>query len=104
MKKLILAAMIACTAVPAYAASDDTCKTMSRLAEAIMKSRQARVPLSKMLDLVSNAEGMSASGKEAVRPLVILAYKSPAFEIAENQDKAVADFVNSAEVSCYSAK
>lgn len=68
------------------------CKSISKLAESIMSARQNGVPMS---------DAMEISSDTLVRALVEDAYKKPALNTPEYQQKYIRDFADSAYSICW---
>lgn len=72
------------------------CEKRGESARAIMRARQNRLSMSKVMS--------ATNGSEAVRNLVISAYEHPAFRTDDAQQAAIAEFGNAAELACYKAQ
>ncbi|MEY9780357.1 hypothetical protein [Sinorhizobium fredii] len=90
-------------ALATSAKADDAntfCKSIGETARLIMERRQADVPMSAMMQAIDGSKAPEAVGKFG-RELVILAYQKPDFSVEENQNEAIAEFVNEVELACY---
>lgn len=102
MRPFSATACIAATCIFALVTSakaDDKCQSVGELARTIMKKRQADAPMSAMMQAIARIPD-EAAGKVA-RELAIMAYQQPDFSVEENQNKAIAEFGNQAELVCY---
>ncbi|MGR9415884.1 hypothetical protein [Rhizobium leguminosarum] len=102
MKSLSSTACIAASCIVALvtpAKAEDKCKAIGELARVIMTKRQADTPMSAMMQVI-DAVTDKAMGNLA-RQLAILAYQQPDFSVEENQNDAIAEFGNQAELVCY---
>ncbi len=66
-----------------------------------MTKRQADFPMS---TLMQSIDGVDEATRPLARLLIIMAYQKPDFSVEENQQEAVAEFRNQAELSCYQNK
>ena len=88
MKAIILAlALLAPTA-----ASADTCTQIAQIAERLMELRQENVPIVDILAMVSDPE--------AIRDLVVLAYKEPLEKSEYRKRQAAINFGNQFFILC----
>jgi len=97
----VIATLGLAVASPAATAGDDwmaTCKSVSKMAEAIMKGRQAGGSMADMMAVDTGNETVTQMG----RLLVMQAFKQPRFDSEEYQHKAVVDFSNNAYSMCAS--
>lgn len=99
MKKLLTAAaIIASTTANAYYVEHLPCSSVALHAEAIMRARQAGVPLSKMLEIARKGDNMplNASSEE----MVIDAYGFSVYTYESVKQKAISGFRDFAERRC----
>ena len=103
MKHLIAAALLCLATVPAFAEEpgDDPCANMGIIAAGVMTLRQAQMSPSEQIALAAD---QVPKMQEFNKLLVMEAYKIDAFMTEEMQQRAVADFRSSVEMSCYTAQ
>ncbi len=99
MKKIIfLAVLFAVTVTNSYAEKVD-CATISKMASAIMSARQAGVPITDIMKITSDNQGVNN-----LRDLYVKrAYSTSRFYSTEMQEHAVVEFGNSAYLECKAA-
>lgn len=87
-------AVIAALATTPATAGDvkQTCKQYGGLSEQVMIARQNGVPLSTLMDVVTN---------EMFEPLLIHAYQLPRYSTQSMQRRSIEDFRNAAETACF---
>ena len=99
MKKLLITvALVASTTANAYYVEHLPCSSVALHAEAIMRARQAGVPLSKMLEIARKGDNMplNASSEE----MVIDAYGFNVYTYESVKQKAISGFRDFAERRC----
>lgn len=84
---------------PAGALTPDGCPDLGAAAAAIMKSRQAEVPMSDVMKKLPGGDDEAVKG--LFRSMVVMAYEQPSYQTPSNQERAVAEFRNQIEVLCY---
>ena len=84
---------------PVSALSPDGCPDLGAAAAAIMKSRQAEVPMSDVMKKLPGGNDEAVKG--LFRSMVVMAYEQPSFQTPSNQERAGAEFRNQNEVLCY---
>ena len=103
IKTLIAAALIAgsmsATAEEAAMEKSELCPVIGDTAEMIMKARQAGMPMSQLMGLVS--ESMEGSMQRASSAMVLAAYKVPKYSGAKYQASAAHDLRTEFELMCY---
>jgi hypothetical protein len=102
MKRLLLGALFLLPAdVLAQGTSiDQICATAGVIAETVMYQRQQNVPISTVMQRIE--EGISDEDFRGLgRLFTELAYQEPAEHLEEDQKRAVANFRNTRELSCY---
>lgn len=95
MKHLLLAFGIM-AASPA-AAGEHVCQSIGLLARNIMTARQVGVPLSELMSIATDDEGVN----DLAHAMAIAAYDAPNYSMEENRAEQLREFVNAAEVACY---
>ena len=80
-------------------ADDALCIKKSEFATVSMKARQAGVPLSAVLDSISEGDTPADVASEMKR-LAIAAYKSPDWRGEDQQTRAATEFANSVLIEC----
>lgn len=104
--KYAITTILLLTASAAYAedkkpTEQEACKMVGTLAGAIMKHRQAETPMSTLMATLEKTVS-SEESRDAVRKVIILAYQKPGYRTEENKQNAIDEFVNQAELVCYS--
>ena len=89
MKKLLLVLLFSAPTLSA------PCSQIGEVAESIMTSRQNEMPISELMELADKLKTPS------LKPLIIEAYKSPAYRAAGNKKNAIKKFRNQFELACY---
>lgn len=80
------------------------CSLLGDLAENVMKSRQANVPISKLMGATDELGVSNDKALELYKSLVLMAYGRPRYNTPEFRNQSVADFRNQFETACYSSK
>lgn len=78
-------------------ADDSACNSLAALAKSIMSSRQAGVPMTRAIELISTDNKQVA---DVSRKLVIAAYEEPAWGSKAMQEKATTEFQNKIYLPC----
>lgn len=100
IRAAIIAMAVAFAAAPAKAEEPESvCVSIGELAEGVIGSRYAGVPLSDSMAVANLPE--FASIRSALREMVIQAYREPSYETEEYRAKAIRDFRNRWELACY---
>lgn len=94
MKKLLIGLTALALSGQTFAVEDDfdLCDQWSTLASSVMKSRQAEVSISKLINL--------AKGQKPIIEVVKMAYKRPAYSVEENQEREIKQFANEVYMIC----
>ncbi|HAV5443894.1 TPA: hypothetical protein JI052_17680 [Acinetobacter baumannii] len=87
---LILIPLFASQTVMAKNQKEATCKTLEKLAEAVMTARQEGAPMSE----IYMKDYGSADRNKVMKTLVKEAYKTPRFNSQQSKKNAVEDFKN----------
>lgn len=96
MKKILFALLVSLSlAAGAQNATAQRCAKLGELASSVMEARQGGVPFTKMIEL--------AEGNKLVEAIVVEAFKIPRYSSEPYQRKAISDFVEKVEVTCYSS-
>jgi len=80
----------------------NSCREIGDFAEAVMVKRQDQARMSDVMDLALAAS--PTDRKNDVRSLIILAYEEIAYGADENRTRAIREFRNKVELSCYSTE
>jgi len=87
--------VLAASSSAAASTSTETCKSISGVAQEVMKSRQQGILM---------AELMEVEVSDLIKPLmhqyIVRAYETPRFRTPQNQQRAVTDFANDAYLAC----
>lgn len=98
MKKVAVIVFIVLFAMPFLAMAEDeeksTCQQFEKMAELIMKSRQAGISMSEVMGVSKISE------IELARKMVIAAYESPRYQTEEMKQRAIEEFKNEAYLQC----
>lgn len=103
MRRIILAAILAaygCAAHGTDANGDwsSRCKSVSGLAESVMKSRQAGISMSSLMDMASDP-----AIKDTVSAMIMDAYEQPRFSTDQMKQETIADFRDAWYLKCAKA-
>jgi len=77
---------------------DQLCKSISSSAAMVMKARQANLPMSEQLEIISEAD--SEYFKTVMRNIVMEAYDYPRLNTPSYQTQAIQDFENKVMLEC----
>lgn len=96
LTKIIAIAAFAFSSISAIAeqTDDEFCAMEAKIAESIMKSRQAGVPIGKIL---------AVQGSDSYRNLIIDAYELPRMSYEPNKQRMIDDFRDDHHVACLKA-
>lgn len=95
----IIAAMALATQ-PAQETLDQKCGAIGTMAEAVMKSRQFEVPMSKVM---ASTDKYASPLRETLRDMIRQAYSRPSYYTPEAKADEVNRFRNEWEAACYKA-
>lgn len=98
MKYLILAFLLVSVSVNAESSKIKACKSLENLAIAIMKARQADIPMSKLYEI--NLAKNNPLMDKAVKQMIVDAYKMPSFTDPQIKEKMIKDYGNTAFLQC----
>lgn len=105
MKKFFVMSLIGLLSLGAYAQETQTsqsktdddvlkaCTHYKDVAEQVMKTRQAGVDASKMMEV--------AEGNPLMQKMIIVAFDTPSYSTEAYKEKAVSDFANEVFLDCY---
>lgn len=82
----------------------ELCSSMSTVAEEVMKSRHAGIPMSQTMELLEHQMGLKdlpGSHKSGVRKIVVAAYEAPRYTTEEHIQRSVTEFSNEIYMQCY---
>lgn len=103
MKKLSYLTLIAlCVSASAATADEALCVKKSEFATASMEARQAGVPLSVILESISEG-GTPDDVASEMKRLAVTAYKEPDWRGEAQQKRATTEFANMVLVECMEA-
>ena len=95
MKRALLILTLIIPAVSS--AAENNCPFIAKTAETIMTLRQSGTPLGRMME-IANGQTVYV---EFLRSATLEAYGKPRYATVEFQQRAIQDFRNDWEVSCY---
>lgn len=98
-KLAILALSLFCMSNAYSAEPLDFCTEQSKLAESIMKARQAGAPVTKVIAVIKKATEMQEAEAQAI-VLIEMAYAHPKFNMQSNRDEAAVEFSNKVYLLC----
>lgn len=85
-------------ATPIFANDKNFCKDVSKIAETIMKKRQANVSIRLLMDVTENKK--DSPFKNVVEKMIIEAYEFPLMMLDENKQTAIIKFGNKWYLNC----
>lgn len=98
MKKLLLGLLLLSSSVIAVEEKKETdkelCENLSKLAKEVMISRQAGVPMSKLIDIVDKDFAF----------IIVRAYEQPKFSLQDYKDNAANEYADEVYLLCYKAR
>lgn len=88
---------------PAHSQAIEGCGKLGELAEELVRSKYAGVPLSQLMAALDDTTS-NKSHHKVLSALVLAAYQRPDYSSTEYQDRERALFRNEIEMACYRAK
>ena len=96
IKTLLLTTALRASTTAVAEEKQASCEDIAAVAESIMKSRQAGVPATKMIELTKDTP--------LFKTLTVMAYERPRYNTDEVQQRIIRDFTDDIYLECLTAR